>query len=432
MYWTRRNLALIVLLAGSSRAFAQPTRTVEIPIGRSGEVQVRSIVSRLADATGIASEGAAADLALSTQGLARSLTTTLLGETLGSDVVITYRPGAMVMTIDDKLLAPARRQEWLRRLHDLSDRAAEASQRRQAYGMRALQSFRPNDPARPTICLVHGLNSSSGGFVHMIPWLEQAGYGIVVYDYPYNRAIDESCAVFARDWAAFRAQVKDRLPWAIVAHSMGALLARALVEDDASWAGDVSSLVMIAPVNQGSHLAKVQTVRQLMTGLQAIKGKNTAQAMSNLTDGLGQAALDMLPGSPFLKALNRRPRRPGVSYHVIAGDRGFLTRAGRSQIETELDLVSRSAGLIGRMTQMATAELPDLLDELTDGTGDGCVALERTRLEGVTDNVNIHANHAELIRAPLLFSDPGPVACMPALLRSLEEDRARTVQHQTR
>ena len=33
-----------------------------------------------------------------------------------------------------------------------------------------------------------------------------------------------------------------------------------------------------------------------------------------------------------------------------------------------------------------------------------------------------HANHLELIRAPLLFPDPGPVASMPELLRWLAED----------
>ena len=32
-----------------------------------------------------------------------------------------------------------------------------------------------NDSSRPTICLVHGLNSSSERFIHMIPWLEEAG-----------------------------------------------------------------------------------------------------------------------------------------------------------------------------------------------------------------------------------------------------------------
>ena len=86
--------------------------------------------------------------------------------------------------------------------------------------------------------------------------------------------------------------------------------------------------------------------------------------------------------------------------------------------------MTRNAGIFGRLTQAATADLPDLLDELTDGTGDGCVASKRTRLEGVADHVTIHANHAELIRAPLLFPDPGPVACMPDVLRWLKGDAA--------
>ena len=41
---------------------------------------------------------------------------------------------------------------------------------------------------------------------------------------------------------------------------------------------------------------------------------------------------------------------------------------------------------------------------------------------GVSDHVVIHANHAELIRAPLLYPDPGPVACMPYILRWLAAD----------
>ena len=291
--------------------------------------------------------------------------------------------------------------------------------------MRALKSYRPNDPTRPTICLVHGLNSSSGGFVHMIPWLEEAGYGIVVYDYPFNRSIAESCQRFARDWAAFRARSRTSsrgrswpTRWARCWRGRSS---RTTTEP----ARDVCSLILIAPVNQGSQLAKVQTVIQIMNGLQAINGKNTTKAMMNLSDGLGQAAEDMLPGSPFLKGLNRRPRRRGLPYHIVAGDRGFLTRDGRAQIEGRIELVTRNSGIFGRLTQAATADLPDLLDELTDGTGDGCVSVERTRLEGVADHVTIHANHAELIRAPLLFADPGPVACMPDVLRWLKEDAGR-------
>jgi pimeloyl-ACP methyl ester carboxylesterase len=403
---------------------------VEVPIGQAGEVQVAEIVARLARASGIPIDRPPASLTLSTKGLSRALTKTLLAEALGPEVEISFRPGAMVLRVDDGILGPARHAEWIRRLHDLADRAAEAAKRRENYGMHALASFRPNDPARPTVCLVHGLNSSSGGFVHMIPWLEEAGYGIVIYDYSFNRPIGESCAGFARDWAAFRRKSGDKLSWAIVAHSMGALVARSLIEDDATLAGDVSSLILIAPVNQGSHLARVQTVIQLMNGLQSINEKKTSKAMMHLSDGMGESAQDMLPGSAFLEGLNRRPRRRSIPYHIVAGDSGLLTRDGRAQIEARFNLVNRNAGILGRLTQAATADLPELLDELTDGTGDGCVAVARTRLEGVTDHVILHANHAELIRAPLLFPDPGPVACMPEVLRWLKTDRGRLAKSQ--
>jgi pimeloyl-ACP methyl ester carboxylesterase len=412
-----------VVLSGS--AVATSTRSVEVPIGETGDVPVAEIVTRLAQASGVAIDRPAAGLNLSTKGLSRALTRALLAEALGPEVEIAFQPGAMVLKVDEGILAPSRQAEWIKRLRDLADRAAEAAKRRENYGMRALASYRPNDPTRPTICLVHGINSSSGGFVHMIPWLEEAGYGIVIHDYPFNRPIEESCAAFARDWAVFHRQSGDKLPWAILAHSMGALLARSLVEDDATWAGDVSSLILVAPVNQGSHLARVQTVIQLINGLQSINEKKTSKAMLNLSDGLGQSAQDMLPGSALLASLNRRPRRKSVAYHIVAGDSGFLTRDGRTQIETQVNLLNRNAGIFGRLTQAATADLPELLDELTDGTGDGCVAVKRTRLDGVTDHVILHANHAELIRAPLLFPDPGPVACMPEVLRCLKADQGR-------
>jgi pimeloyl-ACP methyl ester carboxylesterase len=413
------------LLLGSSPRTGSDVRSVEVPIGETGQVQVAEIIARLASASGIAFDRSAGAFSLSTQGLARGLTKSLLAETLGPEVAIEFRAQAMVFSIDDRILAPERRGEWAARLQRLAEKASEAASKKESYGMRALKSYRANDPARPTACLVHGLNSSSGGFVHMIPQLEEAGYGIVIYDYPFNRRIAESCAGFCRDWSDFRRQVRDDRPWVIVAHSMGALLARSLVEDDVSWAGDVSSLLLIAPVNHGSHLSRVQTVYQLINGLKAINGKNTTKAMLSLADGLGQAAQDLLPDSAFLRSANARPRRRGVSYHILAGDSGFLTRLGRRQLDARIGLVTRNSGILGQLTRAATSDLPQLLDELTDGTGDGCVAVERTRLDGVNDHVTIHANHAELIRAPLFYADPGPVACMPYILRWLKEDVVR-------
>src|SRR5262249_29234775 len=174
-------------------ALAWSGRSVEVPINEAGGVSVAEIVRRLARAGGVAGDRPPAGLTLSTKGLSRALAPPPPIEAVGPEVGGGVRQGGMVLPRDERILAPARRAEWAGRLRDLSDRAAEAARRRDSYGMHARPSYRPNDPGRPTVCLVHGLNSSSGGFVHMIPWIEEAGYGIVVYDYPFNRPIAESC-----------------------------------------------------------------------------------------------------------------------------------------------------------------------------------------------------------------------------------------------
>jgi hypothetical protein len=130
----------------------------------------------------------------------------------------------------------------------------------------------------------------------------------------------------------------------------------------------------------------------------------------------------MLPGSAFLKGINARPRNQAVPYHILAGDVGVLTVEGRKQIEDQIELVTRNAGPLALLTQAAIGDVTPILDELTDGTGDGAVAVEATRLPDAPEPVILAANHAELIRAPLLFADPGPVVTMPWILNWLKED----------
>ncbi len=163
-------------------------------------------------------------------------------------------------------------------------------------------------------------------------------------------------------------------------------------------------------------------MHQTLSSLMAINSKRTAQALAQLSDGIGQAAEDVLPGSPFLTRLNRGSRPAGVPYHILAGSSGAIPRDVRQQAQARLDALTRTSGLFSVFSQLAGREMAPLLDELTDGTGDGCVAVDRTRLPGVNDHVTIRANHAELIRAPLLYPDPGPVACMPYVLRWLQSD----------
>lgn len=282
---------------------------------------------------------------------------------------------------------------------------------------RARASYRPNDPQRPTICLVHGMNSSSGSFVHMVPKLEEAGFGVVLYDYPFNRDLDRLAPAFTVDWRAFRAKLGEQRPWAILTHSMGALLARAYVEGGA-YGGDVTDLVMIAPPNDGSAVARAQTLLQIVEAAQAAGGAKAPGRVS-FAEGLGAAADDLLPGSPFLKALNARPRREGVRYSILAGDRGFLTAEDRQRVEARLGLVTRSSKLLAGLSRLAAGDVTRPLDELTDGTGDGCVALSSTRLPGVADHEILHVDHVTLIRGPLFYPDPGPIAGMDFVLKRL-------------
>jgi hypothetical protein len=203
---------------------------------------------------------------------------------------------------------------------------------------------------------------------------------------------------------------------------MGALVARSYVEGEGNAERDVASMILIAPVNQGAHVARIQPLYQTISNLFAINNKRTSHAMAQLSDGIGQAAEDLLPGSAFLRELNRRPRRKGVPYHILAGSAGVLSLEIRHQAQARLDDFGRDSGFLGVFSRLAGGELSPLLDELGDGSGDGCVSVARTRLEGVDDHVTIPANHAELIRAPLLYPDDGPVPCMPYVLRWLHAD----------
>lgn len=412
--------SLVVFLgAWCGLAQARDAVTVRVPVSQACEIDISEVIVRLAEGAGVAIPRPAENLRLPATGLAGTLTRELLCKTLGADATVTLTPRELAVTLPGSIREPEQRAGLARGLNDLARKVQDEAVRRSLrYGMHARSSYRPQDPARPTVCLVHGLNSSAEVFVHMVGPLEQAGFGLVIYEFPFNRDLDETSQAFCRDWAEFRRRQGDTRPWTIVAHSLGALLARTYVEADPRYAGDVDRLVLIAPPNQGSSLAKAQTLLQLMQGVQAVHGAQ-GQALAHLSDGLGAAADDMLPGSAYLKALNSHGRRAGIAYHILAGDGGPVSPLARQQIALQVETLAHSKGLLGGLTRLAADDLRSRLDELTEGRGDGCVAVASTKLDGVTDHHVIRANHLELIRAPLLYPEPGPVASMPYILRWL-------------
>lgn len=387
---------------------------VRMPLDESGAVDLAGLVAKLGTVAGLEPDRAVPAVKLPVQGLSGAMGRTFLGEALGPDVALTVEPSALVLRIESG--GDAGRAGLRTRVLELARQAETEAARASRYGFRGRASYLPADPTRPTVCLVHGMNSSSGSFIHLIPALEAEGFGVVVYDYPFNRDLDESVAAFGRDWAAFRARTGDARPWAVLTHSMGALLARAYVEGPA-YRGDVSDLILIAPPNQGSAVAELQGLLQWIEAAQALNGNKPSERRGGLLhvrEGLGAAAEDLVPGSRFLVQLNGRPRRQGVRYRILAGNEGFLDEPTRRQIEARMKLVQRSGGLIGGLTRLALGTgVTAALDEVTDGTGDGCVAVASTSLEGTDPPVVIAANHVALIRGPLLYPEPGPIACWP-------------------
>ncbi len=412
-------LVLVAISGGSWTV--EPDVEVRVGLSGSAEVDLAEVVDRLARASGLTVEIPPGKVNLPLEGRSANLTRTMLSETLGPDATLEVGPRELIIRLAPRLLDADHRADWEQRIRNLSRRASKEVERRSRYGFHALASFRPNDPRRPTVCLIHGLNSTSSVFKHMVEPLETAGYGIVVYDFPYNRDLDETSAAFARDWAEFRRKWSETRPWSVVAHSMGSLLARYYVEDEhGRFAADITSLILIAPPNQGSGLSRAQTVLQTVQSVQALNGSKRTDPLALLGDGLGLAADDMTPGSAYLNTLNSHPRRNGVRYHILAGDVGYLSVETRRQIDAR----SSGKGLLGGIGRIVASGVSSQLDEITDGLGDGCVAVASTRLGGVDAPLVLHANHLELIRAPLLFPEPGPVVTMPEILKWLSADRA--------
>ena len=182
------------------------------------------LIVALARSSVVAVERPMVAIKLPMAGLGGPISKRLIVETLGADVRVRgCRAERLVIKIPASRLLAKEVPDWPTRLRGLLDRVEREAKRRADYGMHALKSYRPSDPARPTVCLIHGLNSTSSVFWHMIGPIEAAGYGVVVYDFPYNRDLDESVEVFRRDWADFRRRWGETRPWGVVAHSMGSL-----------------------------------------------------------------------------------------------------------------------------------------------------------------------------------------------------------------
>jgi len=105
------------------------------------------------------------------------------------------------------------------------------------------------------VMLVHGLGRSSSAFAAMEDAIRQAGHATANINYPSTR---QGISAHAEDIARIIQSFEGVRSMSFVTHSLGALVIRDLLARDVAWREkiDVRRIVMIAPPNQGSQLAR--------------------------------------------------------------------------------------------------------------------------------------------------------------------------------
>jgi pimeloyl-ACP methyl ester carboxylesterase len=292
--------------------------------------------------------------------------------------VIAHGSGEPALRIEldrDRLRRSARRAEKLLRL-DSSEEAESA------WGLDPRPDAIDQDD-EPLVVLVHGFNADARSLRAIRAALEGEGFECAVFAYANDGPIDEAAKLLSEELRELREATAGR-PVQIVAHSMGGLVARAVIENPELNPGTVQQLVMIAPPNHGSNVAWAPVSLDLWEHRQFGEDSDWDSVLSDgIEDGFGEAKRDLRPGSPFLTRLNARPRNPAVGYSILLGNNGPLSDTELARLQQCWERAcqrSRTAAFVAPRVDPVLSG-----SELLEGSGDGAVSVESGRLKGVKD-----------------------------------------------
>jgi len=297
---------------------------------------------------------------------------------------------ALLVTLDNRQLGKDRRnvKAWIRKSIENQENQGVSSR----FGMRLDKDWQTASLKQPLVLVVHGFNSAPSQISGLVNAVRTSALPLGTYAYPNDQPISASAERLAGDLRKLAAEHPQRQV-VLVTHSMGGLVARALIENSQLDPGNVSQLIMIAPPTHGSQLAHLSFGMEIW---EYVVRPSEASEMSRfyaaIEDGLAEADYDLQPGSDFLRELNSRPRNKRVSYSLFLGTAGPLSPKQLQTLRSAIDEAARSS----KAVQLVRPHLQEILgdfDEVLVGKGDGVVSVERGRLEGVPDTVLLEFTH---------------------------------------
>ena len=251
---------------------------------------------------------------------------------------------------------------------------------------------------RNLVVFIHGLNSRPEELAELLAAARNDGFPCAEFRYPNDQPIAHSARLLAGELAQLAKDHPAR-GVSLVTHSMGGLVARAAVEDPGLDPGNVRRLIMIAPPNHGSTLARFAFAMEFREHVPGdARGRKVDLFYAFIEDGLAEAARDLIPDSPFLRALNARTRNPKVRYAIFLGTRGPLSEDDLARLRQAVARAGDRDRWVRFFGNRVHTWLEDL-DETINAKGDGVVSVARGRLEGVPDTVVLDFSHVGVLQS---------------------------------
>ncbi len=268
------------------------------------------------------------------------------------------------------------------------------------YGLRPFTQTPPvvkHDKQATHIILVHGLDEPGKVWMNLAPVLAREGFPVWIMTYPNDQPISESAQFFLQHLETLYASGIKSI--SIAAHSMGGLVTREMLTQPALSYADkvkkgelpnVRQLIMVGTPNHGSELARFRIFTEFRDQLKNMFNENY-HFFQVIFDGAGEAGLDLIPGSTFLKNLNSRAHPANVDMLVIAG---VMTPQQKKTFE---DLAYNLDIKLSEDTKIAAKKIETMLLSTSHLVGDGMVSVDSARLPGIPIRT-VQGTHLSMIR----------------------------------